>query len=37
MYRALGAAKSALGDHQGALQSLNSADVLHPHDNWTLR
>jgi hypothetical protein len=37
MYRALGAAKSALGDHQGALESLNNADVLHPHDNWTLR
>jgi hypothetical protein len=35
--RALGAAKSALGDRRGALQVLNAANRLQPNDMWTLR
>lgn len=36
-FRALGAAKSALGDRRGALQCLNTANRLQPNDVWTLR
>jgi len=35
--RALGAAKSSLGDRRGALQVLNAANRLQPNDMWTLR